>query len=67
MRCRSPKRIVPIDGRQLARLMVAHDVGVAGATIGAGSTIGKNPPTDALTMTQAPQRTIKGWSRPRKG
>ena len=25
---RSPKRIVLIDGRELARLMVAHDVGV---------------------------------------
>lgn len=25
---RSPKRIVPIDGEELARLMVAHDIGV---------------------------------------
>ena len=38
-----------------------------GATIGAGSTIGKDAPADALTVTRAPQRTIEGWRRPRKG
>ena len=38
-----------------------------GATIGAGSTIGKDAPADALTLTRAPQRTFEGWKRPRKG
>ena len=37
-----------------------------GATIGAGSTIGKDAPADALTLTRAPQRTFEGWKRPRK-
>ena len=37
-----------------------------GATIGAGSTIGKDAPADALTVTRAPQRTFEGWKRPRK-
>ena len=39
----------------------------AGATIGAGSTIGKDASPDALTLTRAPQRTLTGWKRPRKG
>ena len=38
-----------------------------GATIGAGSTIGKDAPADALTLTRAPQKTFEGWKRPRKG
>ena len=38
-----------------------------GATIGAGSTIGKDAPADALTLTRAPQRSLKSWKRPRKG
>ncbi|KAB7624208.1 bifunctional UDP-N-acetylglucosamine diphosphorylase/glucosamine-1-phosphate N-acetyltransferase GlmU [Alkalilimnicola sp. S0819] len=37
-----------------------------GATIGAGSTIGKNAPADALTLTRAPQKSLRGWRRPRK-
>ena len=38
----------------------------AGATIGAGSTIGQDAPPDALTLTRTPQKTFKGWQRPRK-
>ena len=39
----------------------------AGATIGAGSTIRKDAPGDALTLGWAPQETFKGWKRPQKG
>ncbi len=37
-----------------------------GATIGAGSTITKNAPTDALTLSRGKQITITGWKRPEK-
>lgn len=37
-----------------------------GATIGAGSTITKDAPADALTVSRARQASIKGWKRPRK-
>ena len=37
-----------------------------GATIGAGSTITKDVPGDALTVSRARQTSIKGWQRPRK-
>ena len=37
-----------------------------GATIGAGSTITKDVPGDALTLSRARQTSIKGWKRPRK-
>jgi len=37
-----------------------------GATIGAGSTVSKEAPPDALTVSRARQTTIKGWKRPRK-
>lgn len=37
-----------------------------GATIGAGSTIRKTAPADALTLTKSEQRTVKGWQRPVK-
>ncbi len=37
-----------------------------GATIGAGSTIRKNAPGDALTLTKSETRTVKGWKRPVK-
>lgn len=36
------------------------------ATIGAGSTITRDAPADALTLTRATQRTIEGWNRPTK-
>jgi len=37
-----------------------------GATIGAGSTVSKDAPADALTVSRARQTTIKGWKRPQK-
>jgi bifunctional UDP-N-acetylglucosamine pyrophosphorylase/glucosamine-1-phosphate N-acetyltransferase len=37
-----------------------------GATIGAGSTISKDAPADALTVSRARQTTIRGWKRPQK-
>ena len=47
-------------------MLVAPVTVHTGATIGAGSTIGKDAPPDALTVTRAPQRTFEGWQRPRK-
>ncbi|MCX4189826.1 bifunctional UDP-N-acetylglucosamine diphosphorylase/glucosamine-1-phosphate N-acetyltransferase GlmU [Methylophaga sp. OBS3] len=37
-----------------------------GATIGAGSTIRKTAPADALTLTVSKQKTVEGWKRPVK-
>lgn len=37
-----------------------------GATIGAGSTIRKDAPGDALTLTISKQKTVEGWKRPVK-
>ena len=37
-----------------------------GATIGGGSTIAKEAPADALTLTRAPQVSVPGWKRPAK-
>jgi bifunctional UDP-N-acetylglucosamine pyrophosphorylase/glucosamine-1-phosphate N-acetyltransferase len=37
------------------------------ATIGAGSTIGKEVPAGELTVARARQTTIAGWQRPKKG
>jgi len=37
-----------------------------GATIGAGSTISKDAPPDALTVSRARQMSIPGWKRPTK-
>ena len=37
-----------------------------GATIGAGSTIRKTAPAEALTLTVSKQKTINGWNRPVK-
>lgn len=37
-----------------------------GATIGAGSTLGKNAEAEKLTFTRAAQKTIDGWKRPIK-
>ena len=50
------------SGTMLVAPITVH----AGATIGAGSTIGKDAPPDALTVTRAPQKTFKDWRRPRK-
>ncbi len=37
----------------------------AGATIGAGSTITKNAPSDKLTLARSGQITINGWKKPK--
>mgnify|MGYP001813616346 CR=1 FL=1 len=37
-----------------------------GATIGAGSTIRKDAPGEALTLTKNSQKTVSGWQRPVK-
>jgi bifunctional UDP-N-acetylglucosamine pyrophosphorylase/glucosamine-1-phosphate N-acetyltransferase len=37
-----------------------------GATIGAGSTITRDAPADALTLTRSAQKTLTGWQRPVK-
>jgi bifunctional UDP-N-acetylglucosamine pyrophosphorylase/glucosamine-1-phosphate N-acetyltransferase len=37
-----------------------------GATIGAGSTLSKDAPADALTVSRARQATIRNWKRPQK-
>jgi bifunctional UDP-N-acetylglucosamine pyrophosphorylase/glucosamine-1-phosphate N-acetyltransferase len=37
-----------------------------GATIGAGSTITKEAPEDALTVSRSRQVSIRNWKRPRK-
>jgi bifunctional UDP-N-acetylglucosamine pyrophosphorylase/glucosamine-1-phosphate N-acetyltransferase len=36
------------------------------ATIGAGSTITRDAPTDALTLSRVGQKTVDGWTRPLK-
>jgi len=36
------------------------------ATIGAGSTITRDAPADALTLSRSAQKTIDGWKRPEK-
>jgi len=38
----------------------------SGATIGAGSTINKNAPANALTLSRSKQTTIQHWQRPSK-
>ncbi|MDD2883791.1 MAG: bifunctional UDP-N-acetylglucosamine diphosphorylase/glucosamine-1-phosphate N-acetyltransferase GlmU [Dechloromonas sp.] len=37
-----------------------------GATLGAGTTLTKNAPPDALTVSRAKQLTLTGWQRPQK-
>ncbi|MBS1158167.1 MAG: glmU [Proteobacteria bacterium] len=37
-----------------------------GATLGAGTTLTKDAPPDALTMSRAKQMTLAGWKRPQK-
>ena len=37
-----------------------------GATIGAGSTITRDAPQDALTLSRSKQTTVQGWKRPKK-
>jgi bifunctional UDP-N-acetylglucosamine pyrophosphorylase/glucosamine-1-phosphate N-acetyltransferase len=38
----------------------------AGATIGAGTTLRKDAPESALTLTKSVQKTVEGWKRPVK-
>ena len=38
-----------------------------GATLGAGTTLTKNAPPDALTVSRAKQMTLSNWMRPQKG
>jgi bifunctional UDP-N-acetylglucosamine pyrophosphorylase/glucosamine-1-phosphate N-acetyltransferase len=42
----------------IAPLTIGHD-----ATIGAGSTIHRDAPAEALTVARAPQTTYRGWKR----
>lgn len=42
--------------------ITVHD----GATVGAGSTLSRDAPADALTVSRARQVTVKGWKRPVK-
>ena len=37
-----------------------------GATVGAGSTVTKDAPPEALTVSRSRQTSIEGWKRPRK-
>ncbi len=37
-----------------------------GATLGAGTTLTKDAPADALTVSRAKQLTLTGWARPQK-
>ena len=37
-----------------------------GATLGAGTTLTRDAPPDALTLSRAPQTTVPGWKRPVK-
>ena len=67
------------DGANKHRTVIGHDVHVGsnsvlvapvnlgdGATIGAGSTIGKNAPAGQLTLTRSQQVTLSAWKRPVK-
>jgi len=47
------------------QLVAPITVGVE-ATLGAGTTLSKDAPSDALTVTRAKQITLKGWSKPVK-
>jgi bifunctional UDP-N-acetylglucosamine pyrophosphorylase / glucosamine-1-phosphate N-acetyltransferase len=49
------------DTQLVAPVTVAHD-----ATVGAGSTVTKNVPPDALTVSRARQTIIADWKRPVK-
>ncbi len=49
------------DTQLIAPIVVGEN-----ATIGAGSTISKDVPAGELTLTEAKQKTIYGWQRPKK-
>jgi bifunctional UDP-N-acetylglucosamine pyrophosphorylase/glucosamine-1-phosphate N-acetyltransferase len=46
--------------------LVAPVVVRRGATLGAGTTLTREAPADALTLSRAPQVSKHGWQRPRK-
>mgnify|MGYP001013410377 FL=1 len=46
--------------------LVAPVTGDRGATLGAGTTLTKDAPADALTVSRAKQITLAGWKRPVK-
>ncbi len=67
------------DGANKHRTVIEDDVHIGsnsvlvapvtigrGGTVGGGSTITKDTPADALTVTRARQVSIAGWQRPRK-
>jgi len=67
------------DGANKFRTIIEDDVFVGsdsqlvapvtvkrGSTIGAGSTITKDTPEDALTLSRSKQLSVKGWKRPQK-
>ncbi|MGH8619711.1 MAG: DapH/DapD/GlmU-related protein, partial [Burkholderiales bacterium] len=67
------------DGANKHRTIIEDDVHIGsdtqlvapvtvrrGATIGAGSTITKEAPADALTLSRSKQMTVPGWKRPVK-
>ena len=37
-----------------------------GAYVGAGSTITKDVPPDALALSRTPQRVVEGWAKKRR-
>ena len=47
-------------------VLVAPIVVGRGATIGGGSTIGKDAPAETLTVARSRQMTVPGWKRPTK-
>lgn len=49
------------DSQLIAPITVAD-----GATIGAGTTLRKDAPAEALTLTKSVQKTVAGWKRPAK-
>jgi len=68
------------DGRRKHRTIINDDVFIGsntelvapviigkGAIIGAGSTITKNVPDDALAVSRSPQRHIEGYGKKKKG
>lgn len=48
-----------------SQLVAPVEIG-AGATIGAGTTVTKKAPDDALTISRSRQTAIPGWQRPQK-
>ena len=67
------------DGANKHRTVIGDDVFIGsdtqlvapvtvgrGATIGAGSTVTKNAPAGALTVSRSRQTSIPGWKRPKK-